>query len=160
MCGCNVVVKAKSLIVLPRSVPSFSSPRWPQLTTYIFSQSWGTIVRLAGTGRRPDSASYFPMILDSNQAWRLPTVRDERRAAQLSSKKETFNCLKQFVICRDRETQRERERENERKRERERERDEKARRNDDFLIWLLDLIQTNICIFWAPPSSQCLSRHI
>ena len=110
MCGCNVVVKAKSLIVLPRSVPSFSSPRWPQLTTYIFSQSWGTIVRLAGTGRRPDSASYFPMILDSNQAFRPPTVRDERRAAQLSSKKETFNCLKQFVICRDRETQRERER--------------------------------------------------
>ena len=118
MCGCNVVVKAKSLIVLPRSVPSFSSPRWPQLTTYIFSQSWGTIVRLAGTGRRPDSASYFPMILDSNQAWRLPTVRDERRAAQLSSKKETFNCLKLFVICRGRQ------------------RDEKARRNDDFLIWL------------------------
>ena len=118
MCGCNVVVKAKSLIVLPRSVPSFSSPRWPQLTTYIFSQSWGTIVRLAGTGRRPDSASYFPMILDSNQAWRLPTVRDERRAAQLSSKKETSNCLKQFLICRAWQ------------------RDEKARRNDDFLIWL------------------------
>ena len=115
--GCNVVVKAKGLIVLPRSIPSFSSVCWPRLTIYIFPQSWERIVRRPqlGGGR---AASYFPMILDSNQAWRLPTVRDERRAAQLSSKKETFNCLKLFVICRGRQ------------------RDEKARRNDDFLIWL------------------------
>ena len=114
--GCNVVVKAKGLIVLPRSIPSFSSVCWPRLTIYIFSQSWERIVRLASARRRPNSASYFPMILDSNQAFRPPTVRDERRAAQLSSKKETFNCLKLFVICRGRQ------------------RDEKARRNDDFLI--------------------------